>query len=128
MGWVLCVFSHAQHFVTSMDCRPPGSSVHGVFQAKILELTAIFSSMGSSWPRDQTHDSCNGRWALYHLHHLRSLKMPVSSTILIKLLSWIYLSSSRYHSSFLCSLLPWWKSPWKDFLYLMSSMFFSMLF
>ena len=41
-----------------MDCSPPGSSVHGIFQGKILEWVAISSSRGSSWPRDQTHDSC----------------------------------------------------------------------
>ena len=40
------------------NCSPPGSSVHGIFQAKILELAAISSSRGSSQPKDQTHDSC----------------------------------------------------------------------
>ena len=35
-----------------MDCSPPGSSVHGIFQARILEWVAISSSRGSSWPRD----------------------------------------------------------------------------
>ena len=35
-----------------LDCSPPGSSVHGIFQARILEWVAIFFSMGSSWPRD----------------------------------------------------------------------------
>ena len=38
-----------------MDCSPPGSSVHGIFQARILEWVAISFSRGSSWPRDQTH-------------------------------------------------------------------------
>ena len=32
----------------SMDCSPPGFSVHGIFQARILEWTAISSSRGSS--------------------------------------------------------------------------------
>ena len=32
----------------------PGSSVHGILQERILEWVAISSSMGSSWPRDQT--------------------------------------------------------------------------
>ena len=36
-----------------MDYTPPGSSVHGIFQARILERVAIFSSKGSSRPRDQ---------------------------------------------------------------------------
>ena len=37
-----------------VDCNPPGSSVHGVFQAGILEWVAMSSSRGSSQPRDQT--------------------------------------------------------------------------
>ena len=47
-----------------MDCRPPGSSVHGILQAKVLEWVAISSSRRSSWPRDQTcisFVSCFGR-------------------------------------------------------------------
>ena len=38
-----------------MDFRPPGSSVHGILQARILEWVAIPSSRGSSQPRDRTH-------------------------------------------------------------------------
>ena len=41
-----------------LDCSPPGSSVRGVFQARILEWVAISSSRGSSPPRDQTRVSC----------------------------------------------------------------------
>ena len=37
----------------SMDCSLPVSSVHGIFQARILEWVTIFSSWGSSEPRDQ---------------------------------------------------------------------------
>ena len=40
-----------------MDCSPPGSSVHGILQARILEWVAIPFSRGSSWPRDQTRVS-----------------------------------------------------------------------
>ena len=40
-----------------MDCSPPGSSVHGILQARILEWVAIPFSRGSSWPRDQTQVS-----------------------------------------------------------------------
>ena len=49
-----------------MDCSLPGSSVHGILQAKILEWVAISFSRGSSWPRDQTRVSCIGRRILYH--------------------------------------------------------------
>ena len=41
----------------SMDCSPPGSSVHGIFQARILEWVAISFSRGSSRPRNQTQVS-----------------------------------------------------------------------
>ena len=41
-----------------MDCSLPGSSVHGIFQARIMEWVAISFSRGSSWPRDQTRVSC----------------------------------------------------------------------
>ena len=36
-----------------MDCNPPGSSVHGVSQARVLEWIAVSFSRGSSRPRDQ---------------------------------------------------------------------------
>ena len=42
----------------SVDCSPPGSSVHGILQARILEWVAISFSRGSSQPRDQTRVSC----------------------------------------------------------------------
>ena len=43
-----------------MDCSPPGSSVHGILQSRLLEWVAISSSRESSWPRTQTHISlCN---------------------------------------------------------------------
>ena len=37
-----------------MDCSPPGSSVHGILQARILERGAMPSPRGSSQPRDET--------------------------------------------------------------------------
>ena len=61
----------------SMDCSPPGSSVHGILQAGILEWVAMPSSKGSSQPRDWTrisYISCIGRQVLYHWHHLGSPK------------------------------------------------------
>ena len=49
-----------------MDCSPPGSSVHGILQARILEWVAISFSRGSSWLRDQIRVSCIGRQMLYY--------------------------------------------------------------
>ena len=65
-----CVLSRCSSIqLCPMDCSPPGSSVHGVPQARILEWVAISSSRESSWPRDWTpisYVSCIGRQILYH--------------------------------------------------------------
>ena len=50
-----------------MGCIPPGSSVRGILQARILEWVATSSSRGSSGPRDHTrisYVSCTGSWVL----------------------------------------------------------------
>ena len=46
-----------------MDCSPPGSSVHGISQVRMLERVTISFSRGSSWLRDQMHISCISAWA-----------------------------------------------------------------
>ena len=51
-----------------MDYSPPGSSVHGISQARILERVAMPSSRASSWPRGRTKVSggfCTDIWILY---------------------------------------------------------------
>ena len=45
-------------FCDPMDCSPPGSSVHGILKARILEWVAIPFSRGSFQPKDQTWVSC----------------------------------------------------------------------
>ena len=68
-----------------MGCSPPGSFVHGILQARVLEWVAISSSRGSSWPRDWTRVSfisCIGRQILHHLSHLgRPLNAPITSSL-----------------------------------------------
>ena len=57
---VLCVCLFAQPCPTlchPMACSPPGSSVHGILQARILEWVAMPSSRGSSQPRDRNQVS-----------------------------------------------------------------------
>ena len=49
-----------------MVCSPPRSSVHGFFQARILEWVTIPFSRGASRPRDPARVSCIGRWILSH--------------------------------------------------------------
>ena len=56
----VCGYSIAQSSPTlwnPLDCSPPGSSAHGISQARIVEWVATASSRGSSWPRDWTHIS-----------------------------------------------------------------------
>ena len=65
----LCVCSVAQACPTlcnPMDCSLPGSSVHGIFQTRILEWVAISFSRGSSRAKVISSISCVGRWILYY--------------------------------------------------------------
>ena len=48
-----------------LDCSPPGSSLHGILQARVLEWVALSFFRGSSQPRDQTCVSFIGRQILY---------------------------------------------------------------
>ena len=60
-----------------MNYSPPGSPVHGILQAGILEWVFMPFSRGSSQLRDLTcvsSVSCIGRWVLYHEHHLLKSK------------------------------------------------------
>ena len=73
----MCMCTYAQScpaLGNFMDCSPPGSSVHGIFQARILKQFAMFYSKGSSLPKGTTHISCVsciGRQTTI-LHHLGS--------------------------------------------------------
>ena len=53
----VCVCALSLTLCDPPDCGPPGPSVHGISQARILERVAIPSSRGSSRLRDQTHIS-----------------------------------------------------------------------
>ena len=75
--WCVCIVSQlCLTLCGPIDYSPPGSSVHGIFQARILEGVVILCSEGSSQPRDQTLISCVSsisRQVLYHWCHLGSL-------------------------------------------------------
>ena len=60
---VVWLLSHVRLFATPWTVAPPGFSVHGISQARILESVAISFSRGPSQPRDRTRI---GRWILYH--------------------------------------------------------------
>ena len=78
--WRVCVCIHVQSYSTlcdPMDYSLPSSSVHGIFQARLLEWVATHSFRGSSWPRDWTGISCvsciTGRFFLPLSHGCLSL-------------------------------------------------------
>ena len=77
MHWLCtCACSVTQSCLTlcnPLGCSPPGSSVHGISQARTLESVAISYSRGSSRLWDRTCVSCiscTGRQILYHEHQL----------------------------------------------------------
>ena len=80
-------------FCDPMDCRPPGSSVHGILQARIMQWEAIPFSRGSSWPRDWSWVShTTGRF--FTIWASRESPHP-------QFICWIFIST---HLSYWCSL------------------------
>ena len=89
---------HRVQLFNPMDCSLPGSSVHGILQARMLEWVAISSSRGSSWPRDWTHLSCIGKRILYcwatrdtlllFYHDLKNLSVSPSNKINLFFAAW----------------------------------------
>jgi len=68
-----------------MDYSLPGSSVHGIFQTRVLEWVAISFSRGSSQPRDGTRVSrtagrCFTIWATREAHHIFSALTLLTSS------------------------------------------------
>ena len=87
-----------------MDCSPSGSSVQGIFQARIQEWVAISSSRESSQPRDGTYISCFSCTGMRILYHLAIWEAYISLSLSIYLsiyLSSIYLSIYLYIAVFL---------------------------
>ena len=89
-NWLICpMLLVAQSYPTlcdAMECSPPGSSDHGILQARILELVAIPFSRRSPYPRDWNQISCiAGRFftiwatreALVKRSHVNWLMCPI---------------------------------------------------
>ena len=74
------------------DCSPPGSSVCGVPQARILEWVAILFSRGSFQPRDRTRVSCTVRQILYRVATRKALHLWQREVVTL-LLFWAALIS-----------------------------------
>ena len=114
----MCVLSHSvvSDSVT-YSYGPPGSSAHGILQARILKWIAMPFFRRCSWPRDQTQVSCiscTGRWVLY-LCKNESVSLSVMSNsfepmdcslpgssfhgiLQARILKWIAISFSRRSS------------------------------
>ena len=94
----------------SMDCSPPGSSVHGILQARELEWVAIPFSTRSSQPRDHTWVSCiTGRfftiWARLEIPILYALWLIVKLTKVLQAQSpqqWLSFLLKGCASAYLC--------------------------
>ena len=87
-----------------MDCSPPGSSVQGILQARILAWVAMPSSRGSSWPRDRilvSYVSCIGRGGSFTTN---------ATWETLNFFSFIFISwrliTLQYYSGF-CHTLTW---------------------
>ena len=101
------------------DCSPPSSSVHGMFQARILEWVATFYSRGSSQPRDWTCVSWVSYIGRQILNYHRTWEAPIKTS----LINLIFLSPEAtdafyltitlylniYHKNIVCSLQTLWK-------------------
>ena len=82
------------------DCSLPGSSVHGILQAKILEWVAISFSRGSSWPRNWSQVSfIAGRF-------MKSCKVPIMILFFFCWENWGLEVISKLPKTY-----RWWLSP-----------------
>ena len=112
----------------SVDCSSPGSSAHGISQARILEWVAISFSRGSSLPRDQNQVSCIGRWVLYHWDTWAWLKLFETEVYMVAQTvknlpamhkAWVWSlgwedpleEGMATHTSFLAWRIPWTEEP-----------------
>ena len=108
-----------------MDCSPPGSSVHGMSQARTLEWFSISFSRGSSWSRNRiflTAESlgkpCQRWWVCANQTNLTGTFSKMKS-------SWFFLTrgTSWWHTHWQDPLekrmathssIPAWKIPWTE--------------
>ena len=94
------------------DYSPPGSSIHGISQARILDWAAISYSTGSFQHRDQTPVSCTRRWILCRWAtrevHALAIKMYFLKTLTLKTGRLLYYDlKSHYHSVIFIHSINW---------------------
>ena len=116
---VVGVCSVASDSLWSLDSSPPDSSVHGIFQARLVWVSISFSR-ASSWLRDQTFISCIGRWILLPLCHLgvggrfSLLQRKIKHILIIKDERTVILNTSRgsYLGKTICRGGVWYWAVW----------------
>ena len=86
----VCVCVYAQSCPTlcdPIDCRPPGSSVHGIFQARILEQVAISSSRDLPDPEVKPLFPESSALAGEYFHHCTTWEAPKTAAEVLANLS-----------------------------------------
>ena len=96
--YVMLIAQSCPTLCDPMDCSPPVSSVHEIFQARILEWVAISFSRGSSQPRDRTQVSCNADrvftdWATREAYQIPELSQTSGPDF-----SWFFFSEADHSS------------------------------
>ena len=110
--WIVLVTQACPTLCHPMDCSPPGSSVHGILQARILEWVAIPFSRGSSWSRDRIQFSyIAGRFfTLWATREAQDTVNPSPYFRSYQARSWTYLTLGgdlqRWGSEPKCTLTP----------------------
>ena len=101
--WVVIVqsLSHVRFFATPWTVAPPGSSVHGILPARMLEWVAISFSRGSAQPRDRTQVSCIG-WQVLFPWAIKEI--PLDTLDICKKTDEIGLNILQAASNFSCCL------------------------
>ena len=104
-GFSLCVLvtQSCMTLCNHMDCSPPGSSIYGILQVRIVEWVAIPFSRGSSWSSDRTWVSCIVGW-FFTIWATRETGFPWSVHVLIQyILHFTHISLSLSEIiSFIC--------------------------
>jgi len=95
IGMCVLVTQSCPALCNLMNCNPPGSSVHEILQARILEWVAMLSSRGSSWPRN---------WSLVSLIEGRFFTVWATRENYIYIYIYIYICN---YNTFSLIKMPW---------------------
>ena len=107
-----CSHCHVWLFGNPLDYNLPRSSVHRIFQARVLELIPTSFSRGFSRPRDQTHVSSTGRQILYPWgtrEAMSTIHWPTSvwSATPMQELLILYLFRRTFSLAYFCHVMIW---------------------